>query len=415
MLAPMMRLLRQSWWQAVIPLWLLGVGLTSAEEASGVKLQPIFENVGVTRPITVAVPQDGTRRLFLVQQRGQVRILPKDESSKDAITFLDLSDRHMEATKESEFEEGLVGFAFHPKFKENGKFYLYYTQQDPKRARLSEMRVSAADPNKADPSTERVLLEVPLPYWNHHSGNLAFGPDGLLYLTIGDGGGHPGGDPLRLAQNVFVFNGKVLRIDVDKKTGAREYGIPADNPFAGKEAAREEIYAYGMRNPWGLSFDEQGTLWCADVGQDLWEEIDFIQNGGNYGWSFREGKHKFVVRTDDPPPGTTFVEPIFEYDHTQGLSITGGFVYRGSKLPQLKGAYLYGDWAWGRIWALKYDKEAKKVLSNVTLHQPSLDTSGKTPKALFQPTCFCEDADHEPLALDWNGRIFRLVAQTPAG
>jgi len=315
----------------------------------------------------------------------------------------------MEASKESQFEEGLVGFAFHPKFKENGKFYLYYTQQEPKRARLSEMRVSSSDANKADPATERVLLEIPLPFWNHHSGNMAFGPDGLLYFAIGDGGGHPGGDPLRLAQNVFVMNGKIHRIDVDKKTGAREYGIPADNPFAGKEASREEIYAYGMRNPWGLSFDEAGNLWCADVGQDLWEEIDLIVNGGNYGWSFREGNHPFVPRTDEPPPGTKFVDPIFEYGHTEGLSITGGFVYRGSKLSKEKGAYLYGDWALGRIWALHYDLKEKKVTGNDVLYKPVLDTSGKTPKATFQPTCFCEDADHEPLALDWNGKIYRVV------
>lgn len=375
------------------------------------RLQPIFEKLEVVRPITIAIPADGTKRLFLVQQRGQVRILPKEESGSEAKTFLDLSGRHLEASKESQFEEGLVGFAFHPQFAKNGKFYLYYTQQDPKRARLSEMRVSADNPDKADPATERVLLEVPLPYWNHHSGNLAFGPDGLLYLSIGDGGGKPGGDPLRLAQNLFVLNGKILRLDVDKKTGAREYGIPTDNPLVGKEAVREEIYAYGMRNPWGLSFDARGNLWCADVGQDLWEEIDLIQKGGNYGWSFREGQQKFALRTDEPPTGTAFVEPVYVYDHTQGLSITGGFVYRGSQLPALKDAYLYGDWAFGKVWALKYDAATKKVLSNETLVKSDLDTSGKTPKAHFQPTCFCEDADHEALALDWNGKIFRLVSQ----
>ena len=392
-------------WRIVELLILAGFVSTAVAVEDMIKLQPAWAGITVERPITIAVPPDGTRRHFLVQQRGQVRILPKDDVGTEAQIFLDLSGRKMEASEESKFEEGLVGFAFHPKFAENGKFYLYYTQQEPKRAVLSEMRVSA-DASKADPATERVLLEVPLPYWNHHSGNLAFGPDGLLYLSIGDGGGKPGGDPLRWAQNLMVFNGKILRIDVDGKTGARAYGIPADNPFVGKEAAREEIYALGMRNPWGLGFDSEGTLWCADVGQDLWEEIDFIEKGGNYGWSFYEGRHRFVVRKDDPPAGTKFVEPIFEYDHTQGLSITGGFVYQGKKLPKLSGAYIYGDWVLGRIWALRYDKAAKKIIGNDTLYQSPLDPKRKS---AFQPTAFIEDADHEPLALDWSGKIFRIV------
>ncbi len=382
--------------------------ITLAAEAA-VKLQPAFQNLTIERPVAVVVPPDGTKRLFLAQQRGQVRILPKDESGAEARMFLDLSDRALEANQQSKFEEGLNGLVFHPKFAQNGKFYVFYTQQDPKRARLSEMRVSKNDPDKADPATERVLLEVLLPFWNHHSGNLVFGADGLLYFTIGDGGGKPGGDPLNWAQNLFVLNAKVLRIDVDGKTGAREYGIPQDNPYVGKEAARPEVYANGLRNPWGLSFDADGALWCADVGQDLYEEINLIEKGGNYGWSFREGMQKFPPRAaQEPPPGTVFVDPIFVYDRTQGLSITGGFVYRGSKLPSLKGAYIYGDWAFGRIWALKYDKAAKKVISNETLHQPPLDAKGK--KALFQPTAFCEDADREILALDWNGKIFRLTA-----
>ena len=376
-----------------------------AEEA-GAKLVQIYQGIETPRPITIAVPPDGTRRLFLVQQRGQVRILPRDEAGTEAVTFLDLSTRKMEASAESSFEEGLVGFAFHPKFADNKKFYLYYTQQEPKRAVLSEMRASETDASKADPATERVLLEVPLPYWNHHSGNLAFGPDGTLYLSIGDGGGKPGGDPLKWAQNLMVFNGKILRIDVDGKTGARAYGIPADNPFVGKDAAREEIYAFGMRNPWGLGFDAEGALWCADVGQDLWEEIDLIEKGGNYGWSYYEGKQRFAIRKDDPPEGMKFVEPIFVYDHTQGLSITGGFVYRGEKWPKLRGSYLYGDWVLGRIWALRYDKAAKKVINNDTLLKSELNPKNKP---TFQPTAFIEDADHEMIALDWGGKIFRLV------
>ena len=369
------------------------------------KLVQIYTGIETSRPISIVIPPDGTKRLFLIQQRGQVRILPKDEAGTEAVTFLDLSDRKMEASEQSKFEEGLNGFAFHPKFADNKKFYLYYTMQEPKRAVLSEMRASASDPNKADPSTERVLLEIPLPFWNHHSGNLVFGKDGLLYFSTGDGGGK-GGDPLRWAQNLMIFNGKILRIDVDGKTGARPYGIPVDNPYVGKEGAREEIYANGLRNPWGLHCDSEGTIWCADVGQDLFEEINHIESGGNYGWSYMDGKQRFFVRKDEPAEGTKFMEPAFIYDHTQGLSITGGFVYGGKKTPKLSGAYLYGDWVMGKIWALHYDKAAKKTISNESLYKGDLNPKGKS---TFQPTAFCADAEGEPLALDWSGKIYRIV------
>ena len=383
----------------------LSAYFVSSAIAEPAKLTPAFEKITFERPITLVVSPDGTKREFLVQQRGQVRILPKDEAGSEAVTFLDMSGRKMEADDKSKFEEGLDGFAFHPKFAQNGKFYLYYTQQDPRRAVLSEMQVSKSDPNKADPSTERVLLELQLPWWWHHSGNLAFGPDGMLYIAIGDGGGKDG-DPMRWAQNNFVLNSKVLRIDVDTTTGARAYGIPKDNPFVGKDGYSPEIFATGFRNPWGMSFDAEGTLWLADVGQELAEEINLVEKGGNYGWSHREGMIKYWRRTDEPPADTKFVDPIFVYDHTQGISITGGFVYRGENLPALKGAYIYGDWGFGRIWALKYDKAAKKVLSNDLLIKTEM---GGKKQASFQPTAFCEDANHEILVLDWGGKLFRLT------
>ena len=383
---------------------LLATALVSTAMAEAGKLIPAFESLGIQRPITLAVPPDGTQRQFLVQQRGLVRILPKDENSTEAVTFLDMSVRRMEGSEASKFEEGLDGFAFHPKFADNGKFYIYYTQQDPRRAVLSEMQVSKTNPNQADPTTERILLEVPLPWWWHHSGNLAFGPDGMLYIAIGDGGGKDG-DPLRWGQNSFVLNSKVLRIDVNTKTGVRPYGIPKDNPFVGKDGFRPEIFAFGFRNPWGMSFDAEGTLWLADVGQELAEEINLVEKGGNYGWSYREGMVKYWRRTDEPPADTKFVDPIFVYDHTQGISITGGCVYRGEKMPKLKGAYIYGDWGYGRIWALKYDKAGKKVISNELLI--NTDLAGKK-QAAFQPTAFCEDANHEIMVLDWAGKVFHL-------
>lgn len=378
--------------------------LQTIVSAEPLKLTRIYENLTVERPIAVVVPPDNSKRLFLAQQRGLVRILPADESSAEAVTFLDLTGRKMEGTEQSKFEEGLNGLAFHPKFAENGKFYVFYTQQDPKRAVISELSVSKEDKNKANPASERVLLEVPLPYWNHHSGNIAFGPDGFLYIAFGDGGGKEG-DPLRWAQNPFVMQSKVLRIDVDTTTGARAYGIPQDNPFVGKDGIRPEVFASGFRNPWGMSFDESGTLWLADVGQELYEEINLVEKGGNYGWSFNEGMIKYWRRIDAPLIETKFTDPVFVYDHSQGISITGGIVYRGEKIPAIKDAYIYGDWGFGRIWALKYDKAVKKVVSNELLFQGPLDPKDKN---MIRPTAFCEDANKEVLVLDWNNRLFRL-------
>jgi quinoprotein glucose dehydrogenase len=366
--------------------------------------------VPVERPISVVIPPDDSGRHFLVQQRGRVIILPKDETSADAKTFLDLTGIGMEA-KDGLFEEGLIGFAFHPKFKDNGKFYICHSAQELKRSVYVEYKVDAKDPDKADPASARVLLEVPQPFWNHNSGNMAFGPDGLLYLTLGDGG--KGGDPLRTAQNTFNLLGKMLRIDVDRAQGGLNYGIPQDNPFVSQPGIRPEIYALGLRNPWGIHFDSEGTLWLADVGQELAEEINLITKGGNYGWSFREGFNAYPPRANEvPPEGTTFIDPIHAYDHTQGISITGGFVYQGKALPELAGSYLYGDWGFGTIWALKYDKAAKKVVSNTVLLGPQILAGTKPQKSeSFKAAGFSADANGEVLALDWMGKIWRLAAK----
>jgi quinoprotein glucose dehydrogenase len=392
------------------------VAATTLVAEDRVKMTPAWPNIRIDKPITLAVAPDGTGRQFLIQQRGKIIILPKDESSAEAKVFLDLSGMEM-AAKDGDFEEGLVGFAFHPKFKENGKFYICHSAQDLKRSVYAEYHVSRDDPDKADP-TERVLLEVPQPYWNHHSGNMLFGPDGFLYLVLGDGQGVPGGDPMRLSQNPFLLYGKVLRIDVDRTQGSRAYGIPQDNPFVGKPAVREEIYALGFRNPWGTSFDANGTLWLADVGQELFEEINLVTKGGNYGWSFREGMGKYPAHAEERPPADAkFTDPIFTYDHTQGICVTGGFVYRGTKLPELAGSYIYGDWGFGTVWALKYDKAAKKVISNQVIVSSRLLAAASKPLGFkevmeapdFKPTAFCEDVNHEIIALDWMGKAWRLT------
>ena len=373
------------------------VPVEKATAPNAIRVVETFKGLKIERPISVIVAPDGSGREFLVQQRGQILILPKDRSSKSAVTFLDLSDRKME---EKEFEEGLLGLVFHPKFKENGKFYLYYSQQDPKRSVISEMQVSKDNPDKADPETERILLEVPQPFWNHNSGNMLFGQDGYLYICFGDGGKRD--DPLRLAQNLFVFNGKMIRIDVDTKSGAREYGIPKDNPFVGKEGVREEIWAYGLRNPWGIAIDEEtGKFWLADVGQDAWEEIDNIEKGGNYGWSYMEGVGKFVVRQEEAPEGSEFIAPVHVYTRRKGISVTGGYVYRGTTAPEWKGHYIFADWGTGKIWAMKEDDDGTNPETNAKQIYERTDDN-------FKPTGFYPGADGEMLILSWDGKVYEI-------
>ncbi len=372
-----------------------------------VKLTRIYEKLPTPFPIAVQTPPDGSGRQFLALQRGQILILPKDETAAEAKTFLDLTAHAMEAT-DGKFEEGLNGLAFHPKYKTNGLFYLCYTQQKPKRLVVTEMKVSA-DPDKADEKTERVLLEIPLINWNHHGGNLLFGPDGFLYIGVGDTSKR--NDEQRMAQLNAVLVGKVLRIDVDSREFHNAYGIPADNPFANGVNAQPQVYAYGIRNPWGLHFDDKGRLWLADVGQDLWEEINWIEKGGNYGWSFREGSRPFPLRQDTPAAEAKLIDPIHEYNHGEGLSITGGIVYKGKALPELTGAYIYGDFVLGKIWALKTTDDGK-VTSNTLLYtspQTAADNPKKKPSVFMKPTAFCADLNGEVLVLDWNGSIYRLT------
>lgn len=372
--------------------------------SAGFQLLRAFPNVPVERPVAIVIPPDGTKRLFLVQQTGKILILPSDESAAQAPVFLDISDRKL-AEPGGEFEMGLLGLAFHPDFAKNGKFYLNCTRMDMMRTVVSEMQVSKTDPNKADLASERILLEQPQPFWNHDSGNLLFGPDGYLYITLGDGGKRD--DPIRSAQNLFNLLGKVLRIDVNRTQGSRAYGIPADNPFPATPGIRPEIWACGFRNPWGTSFDADGNLWLADVGQDVWEEVNLVVKGGNYGWSHREGARPFPLRTDPPPADAQFIDPVFEYPHSEGISITGGFVYRGEKVAELKDAYLCGDWGLGRVWALWLDKATKKLARSEKIFDSPMDWKGR---GVMKPTAFCEDASREVLVLDWSGAIFRLTS-----
>jgi len=392
---------------ALLPLVFSGAAL--AEDA-GVVLEPIYENLAIERPVVMKVPDDGTNRRFLVEQTGKIKILPADESSSEAKVFLDGSEL---IGVEKDFEEGLLGLAFHPGFAENGKFYLAFSRQGPKRLVVSEFTVSGDDPDRADLASERVLLQCEQPEWNHNSGNLLFDPaDGLLYICIGDGGLKNG--VYMLPQKLTRWNGKVLRIDVDSRTGGLPYGIPEDNPFVDDPLACPEIYAYGLRNPWGIWIDEEtGLFYLADVGQDLYEEINIIEKGGNYGWEFREGFHEFAPRAalmgllgrkPGVPKGAKFLDPIHEYSRIDGLSITGGFVYRGEAIPGLDGHFFYGDWRLGNLWALFYDPAKGEVTRNAVVFKPE-----DPREPLVQPTGFYPDENGEPVVLGWKGKLFRIV------
>ncbi len=244
-------------------------------------------------------------------------------------------------------EQGLLGLAFHPNYATNGKYYVNYTDGSGD-TRVVEFLVSS-NPDSAS-STERQVLFVDQPYSNHNGGHLEFGPDGKLYVGLGDGGS--GGDPQGNGQRLSTLLGKMLRIDVDAGT---PYAVPSDNPFVGRAGARGEIWSYGLRNPWRYSFDsETGDMWIGDVGQDAWEEVDYEpagQGGRNYGWNRMEGSHCYPAGSSCDPSG--FVLPIAEYDHRAGCSITGGYVYRGTALPELRGTYFYGDYCTGLVRSLR--------------------------------------------------------------
>jgi len=381
-------------------------------EAPKVKLEKLYGGLTIERPISLQIAPDGSGRRFLVEQTGKIKILPADEAATEAKVFFDLTPL---MAVEKDFEEGLLGLAFHPKFKENGRFYLTFSRQGPKRLVLAEYSVSKSDPDIAEPSTERVLLEVQEPEWNHNSGNLFFGPkDGMLYLCCGDGGLKNGVH--LLSQKLTSWCGKVLRLDVDARSGSRQYGIPSDNPFVDTANAAPEIWAYGLRNPWGAAIDsETGLFYLADVGQDLYEEINLIEKGGNYGWNYQEATHRFPGREPllaalgqqkqvAPPADLVLIDPIHEYNRVDGLSITGGYVYRGKAIPALQGCFLYGDWRFGNLWALQYEVVAGKVAANHVIDKPS-DPANPT----VQPTGIYPDENGEALFLDWRGAIFRLV------
>ena len=315
--------------------------------------EPVDDS-GRARPLRLMelTQPKGDNRLFAASQVGAIWAFENRADVSESHLVLDLRGKVYDWRKPGANEQGLLGLAMHPDFKSNGQFYVYYSHPDNKRSILSRFQMSKQDPHRADPDSEQVVMEIEQPFQNHNGGSIEFGPDGFLYIGLGDGGFR--NDPKAAGQDLSQLLGSILRIDVDKQADGKHYAIPADNPFVAVEGARGEIFAYGIRNPWRIAFDrETGRLWCGDVGQELWEEVNVIKKGGNYGWSGREGSYAFSNR--DTRPGSEPMGPVWEYDHRIGKSITGGRVYRSSRVPVLSGKYLYADYVTGMIWALSVD------------------------------------------------------------
>lgn len=350
----------------------------STDERPLVTLVPVVTE-GLENPLFLTQAGDGTGRLFVVEQPGRIRVL--EGRALLPAAFLDITKHVL-----SGGERGLLGLAFHPDYRHNGRFFVNYTRKPDGATVLAEYR-RGTTATSASPE-ERILLIVPQPYPNHNGGMVAFGPDGYLYVGLGDGGSK--GDPENRAQNLEDLLGKILRIDVDR---GDPYGIPIDNPFP-KGSSRPEIYALGLRNPWRFSFDVQTKqLWVADVGQYKWEEINVVTRGGNYGWRAMEGTHCFHPSTDCRT--ITFSLPVSEYFHEKGrCSITGGYVYRGRILPSLVGTYVYGDFCSGEIFALNKGE---------TVNGPH-----QIFKSSLQISSFGEDAAGELYVLDHKGGAYRL-------
>jgi glucose/arabinose dehydrogenase len=339
---------------------------------------------GINRPTDLADPYDGSGRLLVLSQIGRILVIENGQIMNEP--FLDLVDQ-VGATAN---ERGLLGIALDPDYAENGIFYLNYSDNEGSNI-ISRFR-RADDVYRADPASEQVLLVIEQPYGNHNGGDLEFGPDGLLYIGMGDGGS--GGDPQRNAQNINTLLGKMLRIDV---RGKETYTIPADNPYA-SGGGRQEIWASGLRNPWRYTFDRlTGDLYIADVGQNQWEEINFVPAGSppglNFGWHFREGTHAFA---GSPPRDTELYDPVYEYGRSDGCSVTGGYVYRGNLLPELYGVYLFGDYCTGSVWGMLRDGSGDWQVQRLFQLPVSISSFG-------------EDASGELYLLDHrNGGVYRL-------
>ncbi|MCY4232294.1 MAG: PQQ-dependent sugar dehydrogenase [Bacteroidetes bacterium] len=349
-----------------------------------VELERTFTALSFDRPVDL---QHHANNLFVAEQRGRIWMFNNDPEVQDRSMFLDIRDR----VRSIGNEEGLLGLAFHPDFASNGYFFVNYTASSPRRTVVSRFKADLSGQVRVDPSSERIVLVVNQPASNHNGGQLAFGPDGYLYIALGDGGG--AGDTYQHGQNTQSLLGTISRINVDQLP----YMIPPDNPFVGSQNGRQEIFSWGLRNPWRFSIDSNtGVIYTADVGQNEFEEVNIIENGNNYGWPIMEGTRCFRPRSNCNQDGLSL--PIFEYDHSSGpASVTGGYVYRGPSVPDLTGLYLLGDFVDGRFWGLRYD--GTKLVESYLL----INTTRS-------PLSFGIDHQGEVYMLANNGSIYRFTA-----
>ena len=343
-----------------------------------------FPELSFERPVFLTHAPGDPDRVFVLEQDGRIWVFDNRDDVQERSVFLDIRDR----VRRSHNEEGLLGLAFDPSYAENGAFYLYYSASSPRRVVIARFEVTA-DPERADPDSEQVLLELEQPYGNHNGGMIAFGPDGHLYAGFGDGGA--AGDPLQAGQDLSTLLGKIIRVSVAPDGTVQ---VPHDNPFVDVDGARPEIWALGLRNPWRFSFDRQtGELWVGDVGQDSREEVDVVVRGGNYGWRAEEGTLPFDP--DQAPATEALLPPIVEYGRSEGQSITGGYVYRGTDLPPFRGAYFYGDYGSGKVWALRRGADGQLGSNEQVASVPSLSSFG-------------EDTRGELFAVSLDGGIYRF-------
>ena len=327
-----------------------------SDSVASYSLFPAFPTLEFDMPVELTSPIDNSNRIFVVEQKGKIMSFPNRSDVKSASVFLDIVKK-----VDSGGEKGLLGLAFHPDYKNNGYFYVNYTRSSPLETVIARFKASPSSAAPVDPSTEEILLRYSQPYSNHNGGKIAFGKDGYLYISAGDGGS--GGDPHNNGQDLTSLLGKILRIDVNKSSGSKKYSIPPDNPFSGNtKGYREEIFAYGLRNAWRFNFDDEtGWLWAGDVGQNEIEEIDIVEKGGNYGWRIMEGEKCFKPQLCNKD---NLILPIWSYRQgaSTGRSVTGGYVCHDKNLAGLEGKYVYGDYVSGNIWALSYS--GKKAIKN---------------------------------------------------